>query len=170
MPTNLELKIRLKSRKRIKNILQQIGAENRGILMQKDIYFSVPQGLLKLRIENGTESLIYYNRNEKGKIRWSNFNFLIFKDGDGEEFFKKIFRIEAAVIKKRELYYYDNTRIHLDSVKLLGNFLELETFVVNGKADARKRFNKIIELLDLQKTAEIRNSYRDILIENNNQK
>ena len=165
MPTNLELKIKLKSFRKTKEILNRIEAEDRGVLNQKDIYYSVPQGLLKLRIENEKESLIYYNRNEKGKTRWSEYDFLKFIDGGGGEFFKRIFKMEVTVQKKRELYYYDDTRIHLDNVKSLGNFLELETLVVNGKTDAQIRFKKIIELLNLNTENQIRKSYRDLLLE-----
>ncbi len=78
MPTNLELKIRVTSHQSLKKILEQIGAENKGMLKQKDVYYSIPNGLLKLRIENGNESLIFYNRNENDNNRWSDFELLQF--------------------------------------------------------------------------------------------
>ena len=165
MPTNLELKIRVTSHLSVKKILEQIGAENKGILNQKDVYYSVPNGLLKLRVENRNESLIYYNRNENDKNRWSDFEFLKFADGNGERFFNKLFDVEVIVIKKRQLFYYDDTRIHLDTVKFLGKFLELETLVINGKVDAKKRFVKIISLLKLDEAKQIRKSYRDLLMD-----
>ena len=165
MPTNLELKIRVTSHQSLKKILLQIGAESRGMLIQKDVYYSVPNGLLKLRIENGNESLIFYNRNENNKNRWSDFEFLKFVNGKGEKFFNKLFDVEVIVKKKRELFYYDDTRIHLDTVKFLGKFLELETLVINGKADAKKRFEKIKNLLKLDESKQIRKSYRDLLMD-----
>jgi len=165
MPTNLELKIRVTSHQSLKKILLQIGAENRGILNQKDVYYSVPNGLLKLRIENRIESLIFYNRNEENINRWSDFEFIKFANGGGEKFFNKLFDVEVIVKKKRELFYYDDTRIHLDTVKLLGNFLELETLVIKGKTDAKKRFAKIKNLLKLDESKQIRKSYRDLLID-----
>jgi adenylate cyclase, class 2 len=164
MPTNLELKIRVASHQTIKKILKQIDAKNMGILNQKDVYYSIPNGLLKLRIENGNESLIFYNRNEKGKKRWSDYEVINFEKGKGEKLFRKIFDVEVIVKKKRELFYYDDTRIHLDTVKFLGKFLELETLVIKGKVDAEKRFKKIIKLLSLDLTKEIRKSYRDLLM------
>lgn len=164
MPTNLELKISLASQKSLKKILEQIGAENKGMLKQKDVYYSIPNGLLKLRIENGNESLIFYNRNENDKNRWSDFEVLKFTNGKGEKFFNKLFDVEIIVKKKRELFYYDDTRIHLDTVKFLGNFLELETLVINGKVDAKNRFSKIISLLKLDESKQIRKSYRDLLM------
>ena len=164
MPTNLELKIKATSHESLKKILKQIGAENKGMLNQKDVYYSVPNGLLKLRIENGNESLIVYNRNENDKSRWSDFEVLKFINGKGEKFFSKLFDVEIIVKKERELFYYDDTRIHLDTVKFLGKFLELETLVINGKADAKKRFAKIISLLKLDESKQIRKSYRDLLM------
>ena len=164
MPTNLELKIKVSSHQSLKKILKQIGAENKGMLNQKDVYYSVPNGLLKLRIENGNESLIFYNRNENDKNRWSDFEFLKFANGKGEKFFNNLFDVEVIVKKKRELFYYDDTRIHLDKVNNLGNFLELETLVINGKADAKKRFEKIKSLLKLNESKQIRKSYKDLLV------
>lgn len=165
MPLNLELKIQLQSHLALKKILLEVGAENRGILNQKDVYYSVKRGLLKLRIENGYESLIFYNRNEVTENRWSDFEVLKFTGEGAEKFFNNLFDVEAVVEKKRELFYYDDTRIHLDSVKLLGKFLELETLVINGKRDAKKRFEKIKNLLKLDESKQIRKSYKDLLID-----
>lgn len=140
------------------------------MLNQIDVYYSVPNGLLKLRIENGNESLIFYNRNENDKNRWSDFEFLEFANSNGEKFFNNLFDVEVIVKKKRRLFYYDDTRIHLDKVNNLGNFLELETLVINGKADAKKRFAKIISLLKLDESKQIRKSYRDLLMSNAKQR
>jgi len=170
VPTNLELKIRVTSHQSLKKILEQIGAENKGMLNQIDVYYSVPNGLLKLRIENGNESLIFYNRNENDKNRWSDFEVLQFANAKGEKFFNNLFDVEVIVKKKRRLFYYDDTRIHLDTVNNLGNFVELETLVINGKSDAKKRFAKIISLLKLDESKQIRKSYRDLLMSNAKQR
>jgi len=168
MPINLELKTKLKSHIKVLKILNSIGAENKGILNQKDVYYSVPKGLLKLRIENGNESLIYYNRDEKGKNRWSDYDYIRFSDSGAEKMFNKIFEVETIVQKKRQLFLYDNTRIHIDTVKKLGKYLELETLVIKGKSNAQKRFKHILDLMELKDLPEIRKSYRDLMIENKN--
>jgi predicted adenylyl cyclase CyaB len=72
-----------------------------------------------------------------------------------------------TIKKKRELYLFNNTRIHLDYVKNLGYFLELETKVVNGLYDAEKRFAYLVDLLNLNDKEEIRASYKDLLIKKN---
>ncbi len=75
-------------------------------------------------------------------------------------------KIEAIVEKKRILYMYKNTRIHLDEVKNLGFFLELET-VVKGisKSEAIKEFEEVVNFLELDVKKQIKKSYRDLLIE-----
>ena len=60
---------------------------------------------------------------------------------------------------------YDNTRIHLDKVKRLGSYLELETMVLNGKTDARKRYKYIYGKLKLENYEELRKSYRDLIMD-----
>jgi predicted adenylyl cyclase CyaB len=168
MPKNLELKIHINSFYRLKNRLNKINAEFIGGLIQKDIYYKISNRLVKLRIENGQQSLIKYFRDEKGKDRWSDYDVIKFTEGDTEKFFNQLFDIDAVVKKKRLLYIYDNTRIHLDDVKKLGKFLELETLVLNGLKDAKKRFNKIINLLELDLSSQIKKSYKNLMIENIN--
>jgi predicted adenylyl cyclase CyaB len=164
MPTNLEIKIKIESHQKLRDSLIEIGADNIGVLNQKDVYYTVPEGLLKLRLENGKESLIFYRRDEKGSNRWSDFDVLKFENRGGENFLKKIFTIETVVEKRRELFIYKNTRIHLDEVKSLGSFVELETLVLKGKDDAKVRFENIIKLLELDTSKELRKSYRDLLL------
>ncbi|HKI77686.1 MAG TPA: class IV adenylate cyclase [Ignavibacteriaceae bacterium] len=167
MPLNLELKSKVSSHSKIMQYLKEIDAEFANELNQKDVYYKIKDGLLKLRIENGQQTLIKYNRDEKGKERWSEYYLLKISEGDGEKMFGKIFKIETIVEKKRLLYMYDNTRVHLDKVKNLGTFIELETLVLSGKKNASKRFYKIIDLLHLDLKKQIKKSYRDLLIEKN---
>lgn len=168
MPINLELKLEVKSHRILRGRLIDIGADSFGVLNQKDVYYAVPDGLLKLRIEDGKESLIFYRRDEKGNNRWSDFDFIRFENGGGEKFLKKIFTIETVVEKRRELFFYENTRVHLDNIKSLGKFLELETLVLKGKVEAKLRFEKIIKLLELDISKQIKKSYRDLLLRSKN--
>lgn len=165
MPRNLELKIKLKSFSEIKKRLNQIGAEFTAELDQKDIYYKNKSGLLKLRIENNVECLIRYNRNENSKLRWSDYNLIKFREGNAEKFLADLFEIETVVDKKRSLYMYDNTRIHLDRIKNLGNYLELETLVFKGHQDAKKRFSGIVSLLQIDLKNQIKKSNRDLMLE-----
>lgn len=164
MPKNLEIKVKLTSHKEIKSILKKLKIPLKELLIQKDIYYKVKTGILKLRIENNKQTLIFYDRNEKSKKRWSDYHLLEINNTDGNKYLKRFMDVLTIVDKKRELYLYKNTRIHLDHVKNLGYFLELETRVINGLKDAEKRFNYLLDVLNLRDRKEIRASYKDLLL------
>jgi adenylate cyclase class 2 len=165
MPVNLELKIRLDDPDSVLRRVKKINAEFRGELNQVDVYYKIRTGLLKLRLENGTQTLIKYLRNEKPGERWSDFHLISLEENDARKFLTSILDEETVIEKRRLLYLYDNTRIHIDTVTKLGSFLEFETLVVSGKEDAKKRFDTLLELLSIKKTDEIRKSYRDMMLE-----
>jgi len=162
MPLNLELKIKLDSFTRVKEQLNTIKAEYKGILNQRDVYYTSISGLLKLRTVNGSQELIRYDRDESGSNRFSDYHVMHINAPDAESFFNEVLSTETVVEKQRELYLFDNTRIHLDTVEGLGNFLELETLVINGKEDAEKRFARIVDLLKLDLSKQIKASYKNL--------
>lgn len=163
MARNLELKIKLSSHKNAVSVLKKIKAEYAGLLKQKDTYFKIKNGLLKLRSVNGKYELIKYLRDEKGKKRWSDYEVLRLEGVNPEKYFSGIFKVDVIVEKKRALYLYKGTRIHLDTVKNLGTFLELETVVDKGLKDAEARFNEMVSLLKLDLSKQIKASYKNLL-------
>jgi adenylate cyclase class IV len=164
MAKNLEIKVKLKSHKEVEGILKKNKIRLKELLIQKDFYYNVEKGILKLRIENYTKTLIFYDRNERSKKRWSDFYLLDLSFADANIYLKRFLDVMVIVNKKRKLFLYKNTRIHLDYVRGLGYFLELETRVANGLRDAEKRFNYLLDLLDLRSKKEIRASYKDLLM------
>jgi len=168
MAKNLEIKVKLSSHEEIKSILKKNKIYIEELLLQKDIYYLVEKGILKLRIENDKQTLIFYDRNEKSKKRWSDYHLLEINETDANRYLKRFLNVLTIVNKKRELYIYKNTRIHLDTVKGLGCFLELETRVINGLKDAEKRFAFMMDLLMLREKKEIRASYKDLLLAKEN--
>jgi adenylate cyclase, class 2 len=163
MPLNLELKVKVNSHSKFISILKAANAENRGILKQKDVYFKIKKGILKLRVENKIFTLIKYFREEKGK-RWSNYELLKLEGANPEKYLKQIFEVEVVVEKKRKVWLYNNTRIHLDEVRGLGKYLELETLFTSTRSDAVKRFNDTVALLNLDLSGQIRASYKNLLM------
>lgn len=164
MAKNLELKTAVKNFTLYRNILTGIGAEYIRVLNQSDIYYRTNNGLLKLRLFDDEAELIKYNRDETGKTRWSDYEILKLDAKKAEKFLGQLFKVETVVKKKRELWMFDNSRIHLDNVKHLGKFLEIETLVINGNADARQRFSSIKNMLKLGDSKQILSSYRDLML------
>jgi adenylate cyclase, class 2 len=164
MPINLEIKIHLDSLKPALRVLNNLHAEFVKDINQKDVYYSIQGSLLKLRIEDEGESLIKYNRDEVNPDRFSDYDVIYLKSSGSEKIFNSIFTVEAVVLKKRSLYLYNNTRIHLDTVQDLGTFLEFETLVINGIDDAKERFNFLLKKFEIDTTKQVKCSYRDLII------
>jgi len=165
MATNLELKIKLNSFGEIIENIKNNKILHIKTLLQKDTYYKIHDGLLKLRKQNDNFELIKYKRNEKNGERWSNYFVLNVSGENAENYFDDLFEIETVVEKTRELYIYENTRIHLDEVKSLGKFLELETVVDKlSKEESIKEFNEVVKILHLNISDQIRKSYRDLLL------
>jgi len=162
MPTNLELKIKLGQKNGTEKLLKKAKAKYEGLLKQKDVYYKFKKGLLKLRVEDGSNCLIKYFRDEKG-TRWSNYDILKLEGKNVEKYLAEILNVENVVEKKRKLYFYKNTRIHIDEVKNLGTFLELETVVAKNKKHAELEFAEVVELLNLDVEKQIKSSYRNLL-------
>lgn len=165
MAQNIELKIKLDDFSSATEILHQNNIKLETILRQRDIYYNNKNGLLKLRIYNGTGELIFYQRNEDQKDRVSNYHLLKVDPEYAEDFFSKLFEIEVEVVKERRLYLYNNTRIHLDEVDKLGSFLELETVVNKSLQEGKNEFSEVVQLLKLDLNKQIKSSYRTLLLE-----
>jgi adenylate cyclase, class 2 len=166
MPRNLELKARISSRTETMKTLRKIG-EFKQVLYQTDRYFNVRKGRLKLRevLGRGSE-LIYYKRNEKSGPRWSDYEIVRIKDPKGlRRCLTRALGLRVIVRKKRCLFYYKRiARVHVDSVRGLGNFIELEV-ISNGKSrDAKLVHDELVKHLRIKRKETIRCSYSDMIM------
>jgi predicted adenylyl cyclase CyaB len=165
---NLELKVRLVDPKAAFARARELGAELWGDLRQTDTYFAVPSGRLKLRETAGFQAeLIYYERDESAATRASDYETA--RSGDGaalRELLGHALGVLAVVRKRRTLLLMDTTRIHLDNVESLGDFLEIEVPVKDGEEDAAKqRFEALVAGLGYGPADSIRASYLDLVLE-----
>ncbi|MEI6811038.1 MAG: class IV adenylate cyclase [Candidatus Nomurabacteria bacterium] len=164
---NLEIKVKLNSQKDVDGLLDF--ADRKEVLNQKDTYFLVGDKRLKIREEKKSDELIYYIRkNEKNSKESDYFVFPVYYKLT--PFVKKVlgfmFGEKIVVIKKRNLFIYKNTRIHLDEVSNLGDFLELET-VINNSFDYKyflDQHEEVKDKLDLSKYESLPNSYSDFML------
>jgi len=167
MALNLELKVKIRSHDEVITLLNSIKCEITNTLTQKDTYYKYPKGLLKLREQNGKFQLVKYQRNGRSTERWSDYSILHLSGDNVEKYLEELFEVETIVKKVRNLYIYKNTRIHLDEVKKLGKYLELETVVEEiTQEEAKQQFEDVINLLNLESLTGIRNSYKDLVLKN----
>lgn len=166
---NLEIKAKFENTKNLKRIFKDIGATLTETMSQVDTYFNVPKGRLKLReIGKGKAYVIYYERGEKTTERWSNFyTYDVTNPKEFKQFFSKSLDVKVTVDKKRILYMYKNARIHVDLVKDLGNFIEIEVEVKKGDAQAEKLMKELLSYLKIPKADFIKKSYSDLILNGN---
>ncbi len=165
MRTNLELKAKYRSAAAARSVSLRLGAKRKGILRQVDTYFRVRNGRLKLRQINGNQyELIYYHRKDRKGTRYSDF-FVVPLNSVRPmmDVCKEIFGVLVVVRKRRDLFVYENARIHIDSVKGLGSFIEFEVIVNRGRRQAEKLMSFLITEFVIGMKDMIAGSYSDML-------
>ena len=82
--------------------------------------------------------LIAYLRPDRTSARTSEFQWLPADDAAGvRTLLEQMIGVRACVRKRREVWLYENARIHLDTVDGLGRFVEIEVVVTQGMTQAR---------------------------------
>jgi adenylate cyclase class 2 len=167
---NIEFKARMRDEKRIRAALKSLRPRVAGTDHQIDTYFSTPTGRLKLRQGNIENSLIFYQRENSAKVRPSHVLLCEFSDRAQILTIKKVMTaalgVAAVVDKVREIYFVDNVKIHLDRVRGLGKFLEVEAFVQKGSLrQGRKRAREIKDLFGVLPEDILSRSYSDLVME-----
>src|SRR3954468_3421996 len=124
---NVELKARDPHPERSLDRARALGAEDRGELRQRDTYFAVAHGRLKLREqEPGGAELIAYERADYAEARESRYRIAPVADGAAvRDALAAALGITVVVDKRRRLLLWEGVRIHLDRVEGLGAFVEL---------------------------------------------
>jgi homotetrameric cytidine deaminase len=146
-------------------IVRELGAEDRGVLHQRDTYFRVPEGRLKLREETpGGAALIQYRRDDRAEARESRYRVIAVEDAEtlGTALDDALGTL-VVVDKERHLLVWEGVRIHLDTVTGLGSFLELEG-VAPADSDLSGEHDRVAQLgeaLGLDATRLLADSYSD---------
>lgn len=165
---NIEIKAKSNNQEWVKEVLKSHHANFKGVDHQVDTYFKVNVGRLKLREGNIENSLIHYDREDKEGPKQSN---VTFYHPDPKSSLKEILTIALGVLvvvdKSREIYFIDNVKFHIDSVKDLGTFVEIEAIDSNGMIGKEKlleQCNFYLDLFKIRKEDLISNSYSDLLL------
>ena len=163
---NVELKAHDPDPARSLAVCRELGAEDKGILRQRDTYFRTRSGRLKLREqEPGGATLIQYDRPDAAAARESRYRLTAVPEPD-----ELRASLDAAlgtlvvVDKQRHLLLWDGVRIHLDTVDGLGSFVELEG-VAPPESDLSAEEEKVARLREALGIEEIlTGSYSDRLL------
>ncbi|MEJ2084900.1 MAG: class IV adenylate cyclase [Acidobacteriota bacterium] len=134
MARNMEVKARVRDPARFRELVEAISETAPVTLRQEDVFFDAPRGRLKLRkFADGTAEIIYYDRADSVEPTASDYQKALVADALGlEDVLSRALGVRGVVRKERKLYRVDRTRIHLDRVEGLGNFMELEVELAPG--------------------------------------
>lgn len=166
---NIEIKARSNNQDKIREILKTKNADSKGIDHQTDTYFNVSFGRLKLREGNIENHLIHYDRENKEGPKQS--NVILFKadpKSSLKEILTKTLGVLVVVDKQREIYFIDNVKFHIDTVKDLGTFIEIEAIDENkniGKEKLLEQCQFFLKLFEISHKDLILFSYSDLLLQ-----
>ena len=165
---NVELKATDPDPARSLAVCLELGAADEGTLIQRDTYFRVPEGRLKLREqEPGGAVLIQYRRDDRPEARESRYRLIEVADAEAARTaLDEALGTLAVVEKERRLLLWEGVRIHLDSVKGLGSFVELEGVAPEGSdlSGEQDRVARLGEALGIDDSRILSDSYSDLVL------
>ncbi|XP_017892666.1 uncharacterized protein LOC108632527 [Ceratina calcarata] len=172
---NIEIKARIDDPAVKISRVKQLTTDEGKIIKQHDTFFKIPNVTqyentkLKLRrFEDDSGELIYYHRANTLDPKLSTYE----KTSLDLNACAGIERILSAsngclgIVKKtRILYMVGQTRVHIDEVEGLGNFLELEVVLTDEQDtnDGQKIAEDLMTKLDIKSEDLIANAYIDLL-------
>lgn len=167
--SNIEIKARCFHPEKVEAFLLANGAHYIGLDHQKDTYFHVPSGRLKLRQGNIENSLIFYNRPNQEGPKQSDFS--LSKIGDGpatEQVLAKALGVKVVVNKYRKIFYIGNVKFHIDEVPGLGSFVEIEAGNLTDPSktidDLKQQCDYYMKAFAVEEAHLIHHSYSDMLL------
>jgi predicted adenylyl cyclase CyaB len=167
MPSNTEIKARVRDFAEMQRRAGSISDGPVRVIPQEDTFFHTEQGRLKLRLFAPDQGqLIYYTRPDREGPKRSDYHIFHTSDPDNlKRVLELAYGIRGVVRKTRYLYLVGQTRVHLDDVKDLGQFLELEVVMQEGQSDAQGQAiaEELMARLGVEKTDLLEGAYMDLL-------
>lgn len=165
---NVEIKATCNDLERIRQILLERDAKFIGLDHQVDTYFRSSSGRLKLREGNIENNLIWYQRPDQAGPKTSHcVLYKTEKDSALKAILHDAMGVMVVVDKEREIYFIDNIKIHLDQVKGLGTFLEIEAQSEEGDKSEELLNRQCVQLMDelgIRNEDLVNESYSDLLL------
>jgi adenylate cyclase class IV len=171
MAANIEVKARAREWDKLHATAAQLADSAGTLLDQVDTFFRVPMGRLKLRQFGPHQGeLIFYQRPDQPGPKLSDYTITYTDRPDSlRDTLALALGICGEVRKRRRLFlssrFGATTRIHLDEVKGLGQFLELEVALQPGQApeEGERVASEFRAALDIRDDDLIDCAYMDLL-------
>jgi adenylate cyclase class IV len=164
MAANVEIKARVRDSTRLAQRAELLSDGPPEVMSQIDTFFAVSSGRLKLREHPPLPAqLIFYERPDSLRPRVSDYHVFATENADRlKAVLGLALGVRGTVEKVRRLYMIGQTRLHLDEVKGLGSYMELEVVLRSGQSSeeggaiAEELMGRLgVERADLVQTAYI---------------
>jgi len=164
---NFEFKARLRDEALIRSVLKRLRARYVGEDHQIDTYFKVARGRLKVREGNIENALIHYDRGNTSRARRSTVEMMNLPRGNSvKKVLSRALGTLAVVDKRRRIYFVGNVKIHLDLVRGLGRFVEVEAISRTGSiAKVRRQALQFQNLFRISPADIVAESYSDLVMQ-----
>ncbi len=167
MARNVEVKARVARIEALMPRARALARRDAELIQQDDTFFRVPHGRLKLReFADGSAELIHYQRADTVDAKLSDYRRVPVPDAAAlREALDRALGILGRVRKQRWLLLAGQTRIHLDRVEGLGDFLELEVVLRDDQVVAEGVLiaDQLMHELGLASAELIAGAYLDLL-------
>jgi predicted adenylyl cyclase CyaB len=166
---NFEFKARINDEQRVRATLKTLNARSIGTDHQVDTYFRVPAGRLKVREGRIENTLIFYRRSNARRARQSAVEMMLLPRRNSlRAILERALPTLAVVDKRREIYFVKNVKIHLDQVRQLGKFLEVEAISRTGDVKIiRSQARHFQRLFGVTAKDIVAESYSDLILAKN---
>lgn len=167
MPRNVEVKVRVRDLDAVEARARGLATQGPEQLEQDDTFFACAHGRLKLReFADGTGELIHYARADSPGSKVS--DYVIAAAADPAALREALSRgcgELGRVRKSRKLWLIGRTRVHLDRVEGLGDFVELEVVLATDEPEAAGHAvaAELLRALGLAESPRVAGAYFDLL-------
>ncbi len=168
MKRNVEIKAKIADLAAVRAAVEKLAPGTPEVLEQEDTFFHSPRGRLKLRRFAGAAQaeLIYYERSDTAGPKECRYLVHHTTDPDGlREVLAATLGIRGTVRKRRTVLLVGQTRVHLDQVEGLGEFVELEVVLRPGQdaGDGRIIAGQLMARLGISPNQLVDRAYLDLL-------
>ena len=164
----IEIKARCADSQRIRAVLRERRAEFRGADHQVDTYFKTAHGRLKLREGRIENALVFYERENQAAPKHSQVSlYPATSPAALKDVLVRALDVLVIIEKRREIYFIENVKFHIDEVDSLGTFVEIEAIDAEGnlgKDHLLRQCQEFLQLFAIPAQDLVAVSYSDLLL------
>lgn len=167
MARSVEIKARIDDLELLRERLAKLATAGPALISQDDTYFQCDNGRLTLRqFSDGNGELIFYQRNAKAGPDESIFSKSPAPQPDSlRTLLSHAYGQIGRIKKMRTLFFIESTRVHVDWVQDLGNFIEIQTEIGDDEPSSNGEMitEMLMEKLGVSLDSLLHESYLDMI-------